>query len=633
MPYAAPLLADVFDGRPRNRVTTRSSWAVLLLAAGLLAAAGVPARAAEAPPAPSPVGRQVDDFSLRDYRGNVHALADYGDAKLVVLAVLGTECPLARLYAPRLVELAAEYSPRGVTFLGLNANSQDNLTEIAAYARQHAIPFPILKDLDQAVVDRLGALRTPEVFVLDAERVIRYWGRIDDQYLVGRQRNAPTRRDLALALDDLLAGRDVAVPSAPAVGCHIGRLPRRQPTGAVTYNGQVAELLNRRCVTCHRPGEVAPFPLTSYDEVVGWAPTIREVVDEGRMPPWFANPAHGTFRNDARLSPEERQLLSAWLDDGCPEGDGQPPPLPAFADGWQIPEPDLVLYMRDRPFDVPAEGVVRYQYFVVDPGFTEDKYIQAVEARPGNRAVVHHILCRFEQQRPGKGRDFDEFSGVMVGYAPGLPAAQYPEGTALFVPAGAKLLFQLHYTPNGSPQQDRSYIGIKFADPQTVRQRLVGGSLTNRRFSIPPHADDHEVRAEETAPVDLRLLSLTPHMHVRGKSFRYEAFYPDGRQEVLLDVPRYDFNWQLRYEFTEPKLIPRGTRVVCTAHYDNSEQNLANPDPTVTVRWGDQTWDEMMIGYFTALPVGQGPVKRPDAPEAAADASTLRELWRWLRGK
>lgn len=566
--------------------------AILLSTILLLAAA--PLEAAE-----SPLGRQVQDFSLRDYRGKLHGLADYADRPLVVIAVLGTECPLARLYGPRLGELAKGYADRGVVFLGLNANRQDSVSEVAAYARQHGIPFPILKDPGNVVADRLGAVRTPEVFVLDGQRVIRYWGRIDDQYVVGQQRTAPSRRDLAVALDELLDGRPVSQPVTEAVGCFIGRVRSVEPTGSVTYSNQISRILAERCVSCHRPGEVAPFPLTSYDEVVGWGETIREVVALGRMPPWFANPAHGRFANDVRMSPEEKQLLADWVANGCPEGDpAELPPARRFTDGWQISEPDLVLAMADKPFTVPAEGEVRYQYFTVDPGFAEDKWIQAAEARPGNRGVVHHILCRFvppEQQ----GRRGGE--GPVVGYAPGLPPAEFPPGAALLVPAGSKLVFQMHYTPNGSVQTDRSFLGLVFADPATVRQPVHGGAIANRALTIPPGADNHEVTAEANAPRDLWLLSLTPHMHLRGKAFRYEAHYPDGGREVLLDIPSYDFNWQLTYKLAEPKRIAKGTRVVCTAWYDNSSDNLANPDPTSTVRWGDQTWEEMMIGYYSCL--------------------------------
>ncbi|HUY91303.1 MAG TPA: redoxin domain-containing protein [Pirellulales bacterium] len=551
--------------------------------------------------ATGPVGRKVENFSLRDYRGKVHELTDFAENELVVAAFIGCECPLAKLYAPRLVELAEEFGPRGIAFVAIDANSQDSLAELAAYAQAHKMPFPVLKDAGNAVADQMGAVRTPEVFVLDRERTVRYWGRIDDQYVVGRQRPAPTREDLKLVLEELLAGKSPSVAETAAIGCYIGRVPKQAPHGDVTYSNQIARLLEKRCVECHRAGEIAPFPLTSYEEVVGWGETIREVVEQGRMPPWFANPEFGHFVNDARLSDAEKQLICNWLDGGSPEGDPADLPEPRkFAVGWQIPEPDQVIYIRDEPYEVPAEGVVAYQYFKVDPGFEEDRWIKAAEARPDNRGVVHHIVAFFVP--PGAKLGGGQ-RGAMIGYAPGMPPTRFPEGVAMLVPAGSQLIFQLHYTPNGSPQKDRSSVGLIFADPAEVKQRVGGGMAPNRFFEIPPGDDNYEVASKHQFNKDVLLLNLTPHMHLRGKSFRYEAEYPDGRREVLLDIPHYDFNWQLRYQLAVPKVLPKGTTLFCTAHFDNSADNLANPDPTTAVRWGDQTWDEMMIGYFSTLPV------------------------------
>ncbi|HEY2839689.1 MAG TPA: redoxin domain-containing protein [Pirellulales bacterium] len=547
------------------------------------------------------IGQKAPNFSLRDQYGKPHALADYAADKIIVVAFLGNECPLARLYATRLNDLAAEYSPKGVKFLGVNSNRQDALTEIGAFARQLSISFPLLKDAGNVVADALGAERTPQVFVLDAQRVVRYQGRVDDQYGVGFQRPAVTERDLALALDALLSGKPVAKAVTDAPGCLIGRVAKKESRGDVTYHKQISRILNERCVACHRPGEIGPFPLTNYEEASGWAPTVREVVDEGRMPPWFAKEPHGVFSNDARLSDEEKRLISAWVDDGCPEGDKKDAPNPpSFAEGWQIPTPDLIVPIDDVPAKVAAQGVLPYRYFIVDPYFKEEKWIRAIEARPGNRAVVHHIIVGFI--RPGEQPRLGLGGGSLVGYAPGMPPQKYPEGSALFVPRGAKIVFQVHYTPNGTPQEDLSCVGLVFAKPSEVREKVSGDEAANTRFRIPAGANNFELHARHVFHEDVRLLSMTPHMHMRGKSFRYEAVYPNGRREVLLDVPRYDFNWQLRYDLAEPKFLPRGSHLHCTAHFDNSEENLNNPNPRRNVGFGEQTWDEMMIGYFTTLP-------------------------------
>ncbi|HWA98027.1 MAG TPA: redoxin domain-containing protein [Pirellulales bacterium] len=567
---------------------------------------------------------EVADFALPDVHGNVHKLGDYSDKKIVVIAVLGTECPLAKLYGTQLQTLADEYEPKGVAFLGVDGNRQDTLAEIGAFAHRQAIKFPLLKDQPQKsdgklVVDRLAAERTPEVFVLDAQRRVRYHGRVDDQYSPGVVRPKATRRDLALALDELLAGERVSVPTTPIIGCHIGRertvadASNDQPK--VTYSHQIVRLFNEHCVRCHRPGEIAPFALTSYDDAVSWADTIVEVVDDERMPPWFASPEHGHFANTARMTDEQKQLVRDWVAGGCVEGDrSQVPEPPQFTEGWQIPPPDVVFHIADKPVQIPATGEVAYRYFVVDLGFTEDKWVQYAEARPDNREVVHHIVVMFRDPK-SKARDGSSARGGLVGYAPGMPPCSYPAGTAFKIPAGTKLIFQMHYTPNGRPAEDRSYVGFKFVDEKDVKTRISGGVVGNRKFAIPAEASNYEVVAEETAPVDLKLLTLTPHMHLRGKSFKYELQYPDGERKVLLDIPRWDFNWQLRYDLAEPVTVPKGSKLICTAHYDNSPRNLSNPDPTVEVRWGDQTWEEMMLGYFTAIPAdGSLADTRPKKP-------------------
>jgi peroxiredoxin len=582
--------------------------------------------------ADSPIGKKVDNFSLPDFHGQPHALADY-QGKPVVLAILGTECPLAKNYAPRLKDLAAEFEKDGVAFVGINANVQDSLSEIGDYVKAHELTFPVLKDNNNVVADKLGAVRTPEVFLLDKDHVIRYWGRIDDQYGfktgAGYVKPKLRNRYLADAITQMVAGKDVANPVVEAHGCFIGRVNKPAPTGDVTYSKHIARLMQDRCVECHRTGEVAPFTLTSYDEVAAWAETIREVTNEGRMPPWFADPRYGHFSNDSRLTAEDKQQLAAWIDNGCPEGDKKDLPQPRkFVDGWQMGVPDQIVYMADKPHEVPAEGTIDYKYYTVDPGWTEDKWIQATESRPGNRSVVHHIIVFV--QPPGS-KDFASRGGI-GGYAPGTPPDVNPPGMATMVPAGSKLVFQMHYTSNGVAQSDRSVIGIKFADKKTIRKAVRSGVVGNATFKIPPGDSNFEVQAKHLFLKDTLLLDVTPHMHVRGKSFKYVANYPDGTSEVLLDVPAYDFNWQLRYLFEQPKLMPKGTRVVCTAHFDNSPDNLANPDPTKTITYGDQTWEEMMFGFYTAIDPKQdllkdvaGTAEKPAETPAVEEKKTSAE--------
>ncbi len=575
--------------------------------AGLLTLAAVTVTVAEE----SRIGQQVDDFTLRDFHGQEHSLSDFSESPLVVVVFLGNECPLAKLYAPRLVALTNEFADRDVAFLAINSNVQDTPTEMAAFAGAHDLNFPLLKDAGNMVADQLGAERTPEVFVLDKDHVVRYRGRIDDQYGVGYQRIHVTRRDLAIALDELLAGQAVSTPDTQSPGCIIGRVRDVEPHGDITYTGHVAEILNRRCVECHRDGELAPFPLTSYDDVIGWSEMIAEVVSQGRMPPWFADPRYGEFSNDCSMSEPEKQTLFAWVNNGSPEGD--PAALsapPQFTEGWNIGQPDAI-YTMPKPYTVQAEGTIDYQYFTIDPKLTEDVWVVAAEARPDNTSVVHHAVLFAVppgsqgfggRQRGGGGGEAAIAGGQLLAiYAPGMPAWQYPQGMALHVKKGSTFIIQMHYTACGSQQQDQSYIGLKFAKVEDVKQRIRNGMSINFGFEIPPHDNDFVVTSKSKFLRDTTLLQFFPHMHYRGKSFRYEAIYPDGSREILLDVPNYDFNWQLRYDLAEPKRMPRGTTLVCTAHFDNSADNLFNPDPNKTVRFGLQSFEEMMIGFYTAV--------------------------------
>jgi peroxiredoxin len=564
---------------------------MLLAVAWAALSGGSPTLAAKAT-----VGQKIADFTLDDYRGRARSLSEWADAKLVVVAFLGTECPLATLYAPRLSELEARWAPQGVVFVGINSNQQDSITEVGAYAQRYGIKFPILKDPANKIADQFGATRTPELIVLDKDRAIRYRGRIDDQYGIGIQKPKALRNDLEVAIEELLAGKAVSQPTTELAGCLIGRVQRSEPTGDVTYSKQIARIMQNRCVECHHEGQIAPFSLTSYNEVLGWAEMIREVVNDRRMPPWLAAPEHGHFKNNPSLSADELQQINQWVENGCPEGSPSdlPPPV-QYAKGWAISEPDQIFYMDDKPFTVPAEGVVQYQHYTVDPGFTEDRWIKEAEVKAGNPAVVHHVIV-FIQEPGGQ-----PFGAPQMAFAPGMTPRRFQKDEAILAKAGSKLVFQIHYTPNGTEQQDRSYVGFVYADDKDITKEVVGGTCGDPVLRIPPHADNHKVTARKLFLKETKLLGMNPHMHLRGKAFRYELELPDGTREILLDVPRYDFNWQLWYMLEEPKVIPKGSRMVCTAYFDNSADNPSNPDPSKEVNWGEQTWDEMMFGFYSTI--------------------------------
>ncbi len=548
---------------------------------------------------PSGNGKKVEDFRLMDSAGKTVTLADFKDRKAVVVLFLGTECPINNAYAPRLVELHKEYAEKGVQFLAVNSNRQDTVESIAAHAKKHGIPFPVLKDEANKVADQFGARRTPEVFLLDAGRIVRYQGRIDDQFGIGYARPKPTRRDLAEAMDEVLAGKPVSTPTTTVAGCLISRASIAKENAAVTFTRHVAPILQKHCQECHRPGMIGPMSLLTYEDASAWSAMIQEVVSERRMPPWHADPKHGKFANDRSLPKEDRDTLLAWVAQGCAKGEAKdlPPPSEFASSEWTIGKPDVVFTMPTS-YKVPAQtprGGVPYQYFLVSTGFKEDRWVQAVEAKPGNRAVVHHILVyarTLAKGNPGDGIG----EGLLVAQAPGELPTVLPPGSAKKIPKGAALVFQMHYTPNGTEQSDQSSVGIIFAK-EPPRHEIRTRAIATKRLAIPPGDASYKATSTTTFAQDSMLFSLLPHMHLRGKSFEYRVTYPDGKEDVLLSVPHYDFGWQANYRLAEPIRLPAGTRIDCTAYYDNSDKNPNNPDPAATVRWGDQTWQEMMIGF------------------------------------
>lgn len=423
----------------------------------------------------------------------------------------------------------------------------------------------------------------------------------------------------------------------------------------VTYYKDVLPVLQKNCQGCHRPGEAAPMPFLTYDQTRPWAKAIRGAVLTKKMPPWFADAHYSKFANDRSLTQKEIDTLVAWAEGGAKEGSPKDAPIPlAFTEGWAIPKPDLVI---DMPvdFEVPASGTVDYQYIILPTGLTEDKWVQMAEARPGNRQLTHHIIAfirepgsnfmkgapigkvfapksqqqqRQEQAQNGQQRrrqegDGDGFGGseFLVGYAPGSPAEVLHPGYGKLLKAGSEIVFQLHYTANGTAGKDRSRIGLIWAkDP--VEKRVMTLAAQSTRFAIPPGDSNHAVPASITLQESAELLTLLPHMHLRGKAMNYKLVYPTGESEVVLDVPKYDFNWQLWYELDKPKVLPKGTKMEVVGVFDNSANNPANPDPKKEVHWGEQSWEEMMMGFFdVAIDVKMNPIDllRPKKAAKAGD--------------
>jgi mono/diheme cytochrome c family protein len=370
-----------------------------------------------------------------------------------------------------------------------------------------------------------------------------------------------------------------------------------QAQTAPTFTKDVAPIFYSKCVECHRPTMFAPMSLLTFDEARPWARSIKARVAARTMPPWGADPAHGVFKNDPRLSEKEIATIVAWVDAGAPKGNAQDQPkAPTFAEGWSIGKPDVVFTMTED-FKIPASGVVEYQYLRLPTNITEDKWIQAIEIKPQARAHVHHVLAYTQPA----GTPLDENGalgpGSIGGVTPNKPGVVFEPGVGRLLTANSDIVLQMHYTTNGEAVTDRTQVGIVFAkDAPKMQQR--GGSVIQPRFIIPAGAPAHEVRGSRVLATDTLITSFTPHMHVRGKDMTYIAKFPDGTKETLLSVPKWDFNWQISYELPKPRLFPKGTEIEVIAHFDNSPANKFNPDPTKDVRWGDQTWEEMMIGFW-----------------------------------
>ena len=546
------------------------------------------------------LGRTIPPFSATAVDNTTFQSANH-DEKVVVVAFLGVECPLANLYYPRLVELAKKYKGKSVGFLSVNSNAQDTLDDVHKQARINRATFPVLKDAGNAVATLFSAERTPEVFVLDAQRAVRYHGMIDDQYGYRQRRSQPTKNYVVDAIDALLSAGTVAVAETPVQGCHIGRTTKPSQTAQTSFYRDVLPVLQNRCQQCHRKGEIGPFALKSYADARDWGPTIREAVTERRMPPWPADPHFGKFSNDMSLSEAEIQTITKWVDDGCPEGNAaEKPPEKKFVDGWNIGKPDKV-YSMQQPYHVPPTGVVEYQNIFASSVFTQDTWVQAVECRFGNRSVVHHMLVLLDFPKDHSKSQDGLVKGFFAAGAPGSTYFVFPKGYAKRIPKGARLRFQMHYTPNGSPADDQSRFGIVLAKGPGLRE-VQTYALGTLDINIPAGAADHRESATQNINGDVILTTLMPHLHVRGKSFTFTVVFPDGKKQTLLSVPRWDFNWQPQYQLVEPIVLPKNSKIIVEAHWDNSADNPNNILPPVDVQFGEQTFDEMFIGYVNFIP-------------------------------
>jgi peroxiredoxin/mono/diheme cytochrome c family protein len=557
-------------------------------------------------PAEHGVGRLAPDIAFTDTTGKAGKLSDFKDKKAVVVLFTSTSCPVSQKYAPVLARLEKAYRDKGVAFVYVNPVATDPADDIAKAIKAHGFAGPFVHDKDGAFAKALGAKATTDAFVLDPARTVAYHGAADDQYGLGYSLPAPKVSYLAPALDAVLAGKVPTIQATEAPGCELDLKLGRGPQSAVTYHNQVARLVQAHCVECHRKGGVAPFPMETYQDVVAHAGQIKKVIENETMPPWFAAKTEtgpSPWINDRSLTTAEKAEMLVWLRGDKAEGDRADAPRPrTFDPDWQIGKPDAIV-RAEKAVPVQAEGVMDYQHVEAETDFGEDKWVQTLEVRPTARQVVHHVLVFVlppkkagEKINPFDGVARSELQGYYAIYVPGNSTLVYPDGLGKKFPKGSKVRFQIHYTPNGTATEDRPELGLVWCKEKPKHQVVVAAAA-NPLMSIPPGADNHAVPGLLPVPFDVKVIAFLPHMHLRGKAFRYEVTPKGGQKEVLLDIPRYDFNWQVRYELAEPKAIPKGSILWGTGWYDNSAKNPANPDPTATVKWGKQTYEEMMLGY------------------------------------
>lgn len=564
------------------------------------------------PPEPTvapavPIGTRVETLSFKDIRYLPRSLAELGAHDAFVFVFTNTTCPLVRRYMPRLNQLHQKYGDRA-QFVAINVGNGDSIRDMAAQALEYSAQYPFVKDVDHSCVATLGVQRTPEVVILDQQHVLVYRGRIDDQYRLGGVLPQPRRRDLEEALLEVLAGETVTVPTTPVDGCQITRPSdasgHSSSAPVPTYHADVAPIVRAHCQPCHQPGSAAPFSLMTYRQVRNEGAMIAEVVSEGRMPPWYAHPAHGVFQNDRSLPSADRATLLRWLREGMPEGattvepataseatTAAPAPRPSR---WTIDPPDLEVSMVSA-HRLPADGFVPYRYVVLPHVFLRETWIEAFEIAPDNRAVVHHANLAYAAPgaKPGQGT-------FITGYVPGgqaMDLSRFDNDVAFRIPALSVLGLQIHYVTTGKEEQCTITVGIRYKRGK-VRKQLRFNLADPHRFRIPPQHAAFPISDSFRLKHDVSILGLFAHMHLRGKDMTFLAHLPDGSTETLLQIPNYSFDWQLGYEIAPgQRRLPKGTRVEALAHYDNSAFNPYNPDPSKTVRYGAQTVDEMMNGY------------------------------------
>ncbi|HYV38416.1 MAG TPA: redoxin domain-containing protein [Gemmataceae bacterium] len=574
------------------------------------------------------LGKKIANIAFTDADGKTTHLYDLKDKKAIVVVFLSFECPVSTSYMQPLADIANELNKQGVVLMGLTENQDETPADVAKLAKEFKVPFPVVLDKNFAGADALAATHTPEVFVLDGDYVLRYRGRIDDAYYARLKKNLEvTQYDLRQALEEMISGRPVSTAATAPIGCPISRVVTAAPKLAdVTYYKDVLPILQKNCQECHRPGEVGPFSLMTYRQAVNWATDIKDYTRSRIMPPWKISEGM-PFHNERHLSKLELDILAAWADNGTPEGDAKDGPPPAkFPEGWRLGKPDMVLTVSDE-FQVGPTGNDVFRCFVLPAQLAEDKFVEAIEVRPGNPRVVHHALIFVDTA--GKGRELEKkqnvvgfkdphggneldkgpgyYAGMGVGFtptsslggwAPGQLPRTLPDGTGILLPKGSDIVMQMHYHRNGKTEKDKTSIGLYFSKKK-VERTFQGGIMAGLFLAIPANNDHFVVKGTHYVSEDMTLYDMMPHMHMLGKEIKVTMTPPDGKTQLLFNIKDWDYNWQETYFLKDPIKLKAGTKLDLEAVYDNSSKNPHNPfSPPRAVTFGEQTFNEMCFVFL-----------------------------------
>ncbi|MGH8555912.1 MAG: redoxin domain-containing protein [Methylococcales bacterium] len=549
-----------------------------------------------------PLGRAVGDFALLDQFGKFHRLSDYADRKAIVLYSHNPDCPAGEHAIAALNALRQQFSPDSTAFLVIDAATKVSGSErTKKSAAMDSAELPVLRDDSQLVTESLGILRSGEALLVDPLNwTLRYRGPIDDRSDYESENPQVSKNYLAESIRAVLNGDPPEFAEQPGIGCPID-FGKTQDFAAISYRDSIAPILQRRCLGCHQQGGIGPWAMDSHLTVKAWTTRIREVILLKQMPPWHADPAVGDFAHSLALETPEKKALIRWIDAGAPRG-ASPDPLqnerPASPSVWPLGEPDIVI--KVPTFQIPAEGILAWQYIKLPVPIDRDTWVRAVHMKPSNRQATHHIFGFVEYPKERKQEEplwAEGANGFFAAYVPGFPVVPFPENSGRLLPKGAKIIFQRHYLTLGHPSEDSLELGIYLHTvPPAMEYKMA--TAINMGIRIPPRTPEHRESAMVVFPEDGILNAIYPHMHYRGSSIRLSAVYPDGGEEALLSVPDYHFHWQTAYQLKDPKPMPAGTKILVDAVFDNSARNPMNPDPDREVRWGPLSHDEMLVAYL-----------------------------------